>query len=384
MKNSDFPAISGLENEVLTAAISKLTSSIQPMMAFEAELKTRLEPIMKMQAAYLETVAQLTKSFDAVLEVISAQEKKTQFLVEVKKDLELRNLSKVLASLSDNSLALDLLKVQPLLVAPYIPASSRKKLKESRVSYADATGNFMFTVPDQIFIESDGGANSDPFRERGRKSNSLKGSAPAKVLSYLVDNKIDFPISLPSLIKEAGSSASTGYRVVEVLTDAGAIAMKEGRVVSVDWEQILELWSDEYSFFGNNKVLNFFDPRGRENTLKNLAKLNPSEYTVTGSYGARNFYSYAPPMQLTMFGRNPLDMARELGLEPFEGGDIYIAATAYDSIFKRSKVIDRVSYASVSQIAIDLLSGPGRNPSEGKELLSWMKKNEEKWRNGNR
>jgi hypothetical protein len=36
--------------------------------------------------------------------------------------------------------------------------------------------------------------------------------------------------------------------------------------------------------------------------------------------------------------------------------------------------------ASPSQVAVDLLTGPGREPSEGEELLLWMKGNEAAWR----
>jgi hypothetical protein len=33
-----------------------------------------------------------------------------------------------------------------------------------------------------------------------------------------------------------------------------------------------------------------------------------------------------------------------------------------------------------TQLVVDLLTGPGREPSEGDELLAWMKRNEDAWR----
>ena len=33
-----------------------------------------------------------------------------------------------------------------------------------------------------------------------------------------------------------------------------------------------------------------------------------------------------------------------------------------------------------SQVVVDLMTGPGRNPNEAEELLSWMQANEEAWR----
>jgi hypothetical protein len=39
-----------------------------------------------------------------------------------------------------------------------------------------------------------------------------------------------------------------------------------------------------------------------------------------------------------------------------------------------------VRIAAVSQVAVDLLTGPGRNPSEATALLDWMTANESAWR----
>ena len=33
-----------------------------------------------------------------------------------------------------------------------------------------------------------------------------------------------------------------------------------------------------------------------------------------------------------------------------------------------------------SQLAVDLLTGPGREPSQGEQMLIWMEQNEDAWR----
>ena len=33
-----------------------------------------------------------------------------------------------------------------------------------------------------------------------------------------------------------------------------------------------------------------------------------------------------------------------------------------------------------TQVVVDLMTGPGRSPSEAEELLEWMKRNEQSWR----
>jgi hypothetical protein len=35
---------------------------------------------------------------------------------------------------------------------------------------------------------------------------------------------------------------------------------------------------------------------------------------------------------------------------------------------------------AASQLAVDLLAGPGREPSEGSELIEWMERNQDVWR----
>jgi hypothetical protein len=41
---------------------------------------------------------------------------------------------------------------------------------------------------------------------------------------------------------------------------------------------------------------------------------------------------------------------------------------------------DGLRFAAPSQVAVDLLAGPGRNPEEGRALINWMQANETSWR----
>jgi len=53
----------------------------------------------------------------------------------------------------------------------------------------------------------------------------------------------------------------------------------------------------------------------------------------------------------------------------------------FDSVvFDRTWKGDGVTFAALSQVAGDLLSGPGRGPEEAKELMQWMQANEQAWR----
>ncbi len=52
----------------------------------------------------------------------------------------------------------------------------------------------------------------------------------------------------------------------------------------------------------------------------------------------------------------------------------------HEVVFDRGSVVDDVRYAAPSQVAVDLMTGPGRGPSEAEALLKWMAENEDSWR----
>ena len=49
-------------------------------------------------------------------------------------------------------------------------------------------------------------------------------------------------------------------------------------------------------------------------------------------------------------------------------------------MYKRSIVDGGLTYVAPNQVAVDLLSGPEANSSEGEYLIECMHKNEKKWR----
>jgi hypothetical protein len=156
---------------------------------------------------------------------------------------------------------------------------------------------------------------------------------------------------------------------------------KTSRIISVDWLDIIEAWSKEYSFMQSNSVKSYFEPRGINEVVKNLRKINPISYAVTGSVAASNYEKYAEAKQIRIYAKDRDDLVIKLGLREVESGaNVQIAATEYDSVFRGTAQMDGISVVALPQIAVDLLSGPGRNPIEGKAILDWMSTNEDTWR----
>ena len=61
------------------------------------------------------------------------------------------------------------------------------------------------------------------------------------------------------------------------------------------------------------------------------------------------------------------------------GANLLIAEPFDPVVFDRTDTIDGLVLVAPSQAACDLLTGTGRMPSEGEELLDWMRLNERTW-----
>jgi hypothetical protein len=74
--------------------------------------------------------------------------------------------------------------------------------------------------------------------------------------------------------------------------------------------------------------------------------------------------------------------AQTWDLRPADAGaNVVLAEPEFDVVFERALTNSvGVSVAAPTQVAVDLMTGPGRNPAEAEELLSWMRDNESSWR----
>ena len=245
----------------------------------------------------------------------------------------------------------------------------------------------MLTSPaTSTFLISDSGAKSDPWRGPGRPRNTLNGDSAAQVVRTIVDSKS--PFSIPQLMSLAETSSGVTYRVVGYLERENLLSTekiktggKTKRVIAhVDWRKVLFAWSKDYSYQRDNSVHNYIEPRGIDEALKKLKEIDPEEYAITGSVAANRLAPYAVRKQMNLYARYPGDLAKALELRPVQSGaNVQIASTRLAVVFARTTKISGLNFASPSQIAVDLLSGSGRNPVEGEALMDWMEENKNEW-----
>jgi hypothetical protein len=269
----------------------------------------------------------------------------------------------------------------PMVVARYLAPSTRERLEEGGAAYADATGNLRVVTDRPALFLRDAGSDRDPWRGPGRPRGTLQGPPAARVVRALVD--FSPPMTVPELVRRSGASTGATYRVVDFLEREALIERKpRGPIVTVEWRRLLERWSEDYGFQRSNTVRGYLQPRGIRALTEELRSASDLPYALTGSLAAERLAPYAQAHLATVYVHDVDRAAERLNLRNVENGaNVLLAAGDYDVVFERAVEIEGLTFASPSQVAVDLLTGPGRGPSEADALLDWMQTHESAWRN---
>ena len=307
-----------------------------------------------------------------------------QLIIETRQLLEPRDVPRVLEQLSvaraDSGRDATVPSVG-LVVSRYLTRSTQARLREAGMSYVDATGNFLLRSDSPaVFLSGQGGAK-DPWRGPGRSPGNLKGEPAAKIVRTLAD--FPGPWKARDLTMRSGASTGSVYRVVDFLESEGIATRDQQGLISIrDWEPMLRRWSEDYQFIETNQVTRWIAPRGLEAFLEAVRKSTLGDYAITASVAAESWASYAPLRSAMIYTSTPEAAADEWGLRQTDAGaNVLLAHPAYDVVFERSWTrSDGLQIAAPSQVAVDLMTGPGRAPAEAEELVRWMSHNEQLWR----
>ncbi len=316
---------------------------------------------------------------DALVELVGPDRTHAVMLVEAKRSVLTRGLAHLLDSLGA-TLSRYPGTATPLLAARYLSPSARAWLDEHDVSYVDATGNLRVAIERPALYLRDVGAERDPWRGPGRPRGSLQGPPAARVVRALVD--FTPPMSVPELARRSGASTGATYRVVDFLEEESLLERSaRGPVRDVRWRRLIERWSQDYGFGRSNTVSAYLQPRGLSAVVSGLTESPQLRYVITGSLAAQRYAPYAPARLAMVYVDDPAQAAERLGLRPVDSGANTLLATgAYDVVFDRPVEAGGLRYAAPSQVAVDLLTSPGRGPAEGQKLLDWMEDHEHDWR----
>lgn len=317
---------------------------------------------------------------DMVLTLTGPDEVPATVVVELKQGLEGRDIDALVTQLS---VASDVIGGDAKLVgARYLSPQNRARLRDRGISYVDATGNVRLQLDKPALFLADRGADADPWRGPGRARGNLKGAPAADLVRAIVDVRNEWRMA--ELLEVSGVSNGAAYRVVEFL-EAQGLAQRPARgVIAIpDWDSVLRRWSEDYGFVRNSRVTRWIAPRGLDDLTRKAAQ-SPADldYCFTGTIAAAQWAAYAPARAAMIYTKDAPGAAAQWGLRPAEAGaNVMLAESNLEVPFVRTvQRDDGLILAAPAQVAVDLLTGPGRSPSEGEELLDWMRANEEGWR----
>lgn len=314
-----------------------------------------------------------SSSLDAILKITSPDRRTGKIVLQTRTKLDPRRVQLLVQDLKRVTR-----RGTPLVLARYLGEPTRAHLKDSGINYLDLTGNAWIVLPRPgLYIDTQGAAE-DPDRQE-RPARSLRGPKAGRIIRALIDHRK--PPGVRELATLAGVDAGYVSRVLAFLDSQALITrVGRGRLESVDWPALLRRWAQEAPLKSRGTMTTFLEPRGLSALVARLAK-SKDRYAVTGSQAATAFAPVAPPRLLAIWARDVATIAAKLGLRPAEAGaNVLAIEPTDDSVFDGAIQRSDVWYAAPGQVAADLLTSPGRGPSEGDELIHWMQANEEKWR----
>ncbi len=265
-----------------------------------------------------------------------------------------------------------------LVVARYVGPTTRALLTEAGLGYHDETGNLHLALEHPMLILHRSGADRDPAPPT-TALGSLRGRAACRAVRALLDHAP--PFELKALADTAGLSPATLSRVCALLTEEGLLTRSSRRAVTdLDWRGVLRRWTADYSVMGSNHVARYVDPLPLTGLSDRLAGL-ALEHVWTGAFAAAARLDVpAPPRLAELYVRDAGIAADQLGLVPATRGVNVILLTPRDSVAFERLWAGPGRVAAPSQVAADLLTGPGRDPAVGEAVVAWMAEHEGTWR----
>ena len=314
---------------------------------------------------------------DGSLVLVAPQGERATFVFEAKRSVIAQTLLSAVEQL-DTFIEQTDSGALPLIAAGYLSPRSKQVLVERGISYADMTGNLrLLASKPGLFINATG-ATKDPWPD-DQPLRSLRGRGAGRAVRALVDFRP--PYGIRELASRAQVPPATLSRVIDLLEREGVIIRDHrGGVTEIDWSAAIRRWSQDYELRRSNFVASYLEPRGQSALIQKLGNAK-WRYAATASLAAQRFAPIAATRAAVIYVEDSAEAAKRLKVDFADAGaNVFLVEPFDDVVFERKIEREGLISAAPSQLAVDLLTGPGREPSEGEELLDWMKRNEDAWR----
>lgn len=313
---------------------------------------------------------------DLVVTVTAPDGERAVYVAEVKREGAGPQLRTALDQLRKYTTSLP--GSRPLFIAPWVSPSSQQRLASDGVAYVDTTGNARLMAERPGLYINATGAAKNPW-PTDKTLQTLRGPGAARALRALVD--FAPPYGVRELADRANASAATLSRVIDLLERDSLLERGErSAVIDLDWAGAIRRWAQDYDVLRTNDSSSYLQPRGLPALTERL-KATKVRYALTGSLAANELAPVAPARLAMVYVDRLKDAAELLDLRKTDAGANVILLEPYEPVvYARSMERSGLTIVNPTQLAVDLLTAPGRAPSEGEELLAWMKDNTDAWR----
>lgn len=313
---------------------------------------------------------------DALLEVRGPDGSRTTVVVEAKQSLTAAQAAALAPRLA--RAARENKAAGTLLVTSFLSPLARERLSVGGVSYLDFAGNARITLDrPALFIESRG-ADRNPAPPR-KGSRSLKGASAARIVRALCDWKP--PVGVRELARRADTDPGYATRILTLLEREDVVSRdKKGAITAVNWKDLIRRWAQDYSITGTNQAFAYLEPRSLDAFLKRLRQYKEN-WALTGSRAVPTAASTTASRSVSLYVESAEQAAADLELRMTDSGANVVLLEPFGSlVWERMRKENGLNCVAVSQCAVDLLTGTGREPSEADALFLWMERNENAWR----
>ena len=313
---------------------------------------------------------------DLLAEIASPTGATAILAIGIKRNLEPRGVLQAIEQLSAIT-AGAMPRAVPVVASSYLSPRARALLRDRGVGYIDTTGNVRIEASRPgLFISADG-VDRDPW-PRDHKLQSLRGRGAARAVRAIIDTIP--PYGVRELAQSTCASAPTLSRVLDLLEREAIVTRVRGRVSAVDWRGAIRRWTEDYDQTDSNTPTMALEPRGLPALEKKL-RATKLAYVATGAFAAQRFDPITPARLAAIYVTDAIEFIQQLNLRETEAGtNVMILEPIDPVVFDRAIDRDGLRCVAPSQLAADLLTGPGREPSQGEHLLKWMEKSEHVWR----
>lgn len=317
------------------------------------------------------------RTLDAGIDVRAGNGTTTTLAVEARRSFTPRDAELLFSGVARSLRALaDHIPV--LVVTPWLSPRAQELLTDEGINYIDLTGNARVQLGNPALFLSSTGAPRNPA-PAARGQARLRGPKAGRLVRLLAD--VRPPYGVRDIAAAAGLNPGYVSRLLDALDREAAIARDpRGPVRSVDLAALLRHWAQSYDVFKANNTTPFLAPAGTAAVLEQLGETK-QRVAITGSFAAVRRAPVAAPALLMLYCDDVPAVADELRLLPADTGANVALLRPFDPVvWSRTTIEDGISYAAVSQVAVDCLTGNGRMPAEGEALLKWMAEDEGSWR----